>query len=162
MKDSDYHNLVELTPSRGVGFLPANQRAEELLNTSFRGEVIAFKEVSRRDISFHRGYFSLLNYIYSWLPDSFKMKIPEKHFYQFLKHIQGAYNVVYRFKDGTTFVEYKSISFGRMSQQDFEDYVREQLTVIYADVIGELFTESEAKMVIDAIEDEYQKYLIRL
>lgn len=162
MKDTDYDKIIELT-SAGGGFLPVNSRASELADNCRTGEVISLIEVGTRDMAFHRAYFSLLGYIYDWLPKSFKQKIPKDKFYQFLKHLHGDYNVIFAFKDGTTFVEYKSISFGKMSEKAFETYVREQLPFIYSEVIQQLYPEKhDSDRIIAAIEDKYQKFLSKL
>ena len=63
MKDTDYDKIIELTPVGG-GFLPANERAEELLLSSHPSEVLSFLEVTARDLKFHRAYFSLIHYIH--------------------------------------------------------------------------------------------------
>lgn len=161
MKDTDFSKIIELTPAGG-GWLPANQNARELLDTAVPGEVLSFEEVTARDLKFHRAYFSLMGYIWDWMPKHFKSKIPKDKFYLFCKHVKGDYEVVYQFKDGTTFVEYKSIAFGRMSQQTFKAYVREQLPVIYADIIEQLYEKPQSDQVIACIEDKYQKFLSKL
>lgn len=161
MKDTDYNDLVELTPVGG-GFLPVNQNAQTMLEMGRRGEVIAFREVTARDLSFHRAYFALLRSIYAWTTPAFKQAISEQNFYQFLKHLQGQYEVLFEFQDGSKMIEYKSISFGRMSQKSFEDYVREQLPVIYEDVIMKLYDGDTASRIISSIEEEFEKFLAQL
>ena len=161
MKDTDYTKIIEVTPVGG-GFLPANQNAIELVDASVSGEVISLIECGKRDVKFHRAYFSLLGYIYSWLPKEFKNKIPKDKFYQFVKHLRGDYDVIYKFQDGTCFVEYRSISYGRMSQKAFENYVREQLPFIYEEVIHVLYEKPDADRIIACIEDEYKKFLAKL
>ena len=161
MKDVDYDKIIELT-SAGGGFLPVNQNAVELIDNSYPGEVISVIEASARDLTYHRAYFSLINYIYDWLPKSFKAKIPKARFYQFLKHLRGDYDVIFEFKDGTKFIEYRSIAFGKMSQKAFETYVKEQLPFIYEEVIGQLYEREEADKIIACIEIEYERFLMKL
>ncbi len=71
----------------------------------------------------------------------------------------GSYKVIFEFKDGTKFIEYQSIAFGRMSQKSFEEYVRNQLPFIYGEVIQVLYKDkATSDRVILAIEDEYQRF----
>ena len=71
--------------------------------------------------------------------------------------------VVDNLKDGTKFIEYRSISFGRMTQKTFEAYVREQLPFIYGEVIQVLYPDKETSdRIIAAIEDEFKKFLAKL
>jgi len=161
MNNSDFDKLVELC-CVGRGWTPANSNAEELLDSMTRGEIIAVREVTQRDLKFHRAYFSLLNFIYDYLPLSFKRKVPKQHFYKFVKHLRGEYDVLFEFKDGTKLVEYPSISFGRMSQKRFEGYIREQLPWIYENIIGAFFEGEIYKNIIETIEMEYEKFLQKL
>jgi len=162
MRDTDYNKILEFTPAGG-GMLPGNQLAVELLDNATPGEVFSFLEVGARDINFHRAYFSLIGYVYDWLPKSFKDKIPKDKFYTFLKHIRGDYDVIFEFRNGTKFVEYRSIAFGKMSQHTFTEYVRNQLPFIYGEVIQVLYPEKrDSDRIIAAIEDEYQKFLSKL
>ena len=162
MKDTDYTKLIELTPVGG-GYLPVNEAAHSLLDNCHSGEVLTFQEVSARDLNFHRAYFSLIGYIYDWLPKTFKETIPKDRFYQFLKHLKGEYKIIFEFKDGTKFIEYQSIAFGRMSQKSFEEYVRNQLPFIYGEVIQVLYKDkATSDRIILAIEDEYQRFLSKL
>lgn len=162
MTDLDYDKIIELTPVGG-GYLPANERAEELLLSSHSGEVLSFREVTARDLKFHQAYFSLINYIYDWLPVTFKKQIPKDKFYVFLKYLRKEYDTMFTFKDGTTWNELKSISFGRMSQKTFELYVKNQLPYIYTEVICVLYPEKkDSDRIIQCIETEYERFLIKL
>lgn len=161
MKDSDYNKLIELKNFHSH-FIPHNQNAIELNEQSRKGEIITLKEVTFRDISFHRCYFALLNFIYGYMPKKFKETISQDKFYIFLKHIRGDYDILFKFKDGTTFIEYKSISFGKMSQKSFEAFIREQLPYIYNDVLGVYFDGEMLAGIIETIEQEFERYLAKL
>lgn len=160
MKDTDYKTLHEFVYVSG-GWLPVNQNARELTNQTGEGEVVTFMEVTSRDLNFHKAYFSLLNYIWSWLPYSFRAKVSKENFYMWLKHLKGQYAVLFEFKDGTKLVEYESVSFSKMSQKRFEDYIREQLPFIYECVIRALMPK-QADTVITDIENEFKKFLSKL
>lgn len=161
MKKSEFDKLHELV-FVGGGWIPNNENAQELADQSARGEITTFKEVTARDLSFHRGYFALLKFIYGYLPNSFHNMIPENRFYHFIKHLKGEYEVIFTFKDGTKLVEYESISFGKMSQNEFEDYIRKQLPFIYENILGQFFEGDIYNGIIETIEQEFEKYLSKL
>jgi hypothetical protein len=161
LKDTDYIKIIELA-NAGGGFIPANERAEELTERTRKGEIIPVIEVTKRDLSFHRCYFSILGMIYKYLPKRFKNQVQEKDFYKFIKHLQGKYKVLYSFSDGTQMVEYESISFGNMTQQRFKDYIAEQMPWIYTEIIGAFFEGEIYDNIIATIEEEYVKFFDRL
>ncbi len=161
MTDKQYHKIVDLA-NAGGGFVPVNENASALLEQSHRGEVLSFIEVTARDIKFHRCFFSLLNFIYDYLPDSFKKKVSKDYFYIFVKHLKGQYKVLFEFKDGTKMVEYDSISFGKMSQKAFEDFIRELLPFIYTEIIGAFYGGDKYDAIIATIEEEYLNFLSKL
>ena len=161
MKDGDFHKIIELAVVGG-GLISANENAAELIEQSHKGEILSFMEVTASDLRFHRAYFSLLNFIYGYLPNRFKKQVPEKEFYKWLKHLKKEYKVIFTFKDGTQLVEYDSISFGNMSQKRFENYVREQLPYIYENVIAEFFEGDIYDSILATIELEYERFLAKL
>ena len=161
MSDKDFHRLMDFAYVGG-GLIPISANAIELLEQSDKGEVLSFLEMTNRDISFHRCYFSLLGFIYDYLPNQFKNKIPKDNFYLFIKHLKKQYKVLYVFADGSQQIEYDSISFGRMSQKTFENYIREQLPFIYTEIIGAYFEGEIYNGIIDTIEEEYKKFLSKL
>jgi hypothetical protein len=161
MIDKDFYNLVDFY-NAGGGLLPANERAQEIMEQLVTGEVVSFKEVTARDLKRHRCYFSLLKFIYGYMPLSFKKTIPEETFYLFLKHLKKEYKVIFTFQDGTTMVEYDSISFGKMSEVRFREYIKEQLPFIYSDVIGKYFEGEIYNNIIETIETEYENFFAKL
>ncbi len=96
------------------------------------------------------------------MPVSFKSKIPEEKFYLWLKHLKGQYDVIFEFKDGTKLVEYESISFGKMTEQRFREYIKEQLPFIYSDVLGKYFSGEILDGIIETIEKDYEKFFKKL
>jgi ribosomal protein RSM22 (predicted rRNA methylase) len=161
MTDKDYHKIIELS-NVGGGFIPVNSNAEELLEQSHRDEVLSFLEITNRDLQLHRCYFSLLGYIYDYLPQAFKKKVEKDKFYLFIKHLKKQYKVLYTFADGSQQIEYDSISFGRMSNMRFKEYVKEQLPFIYSDIIGVFFEGEIYNGIIETIETEYEKFFTKL
>jgi hypothetical protein len=161
MKDKDLNKIVDLAYVGG-GWLPANDLAKEISELSGRGQVHSFIECTARDLKFHRCYMSLISFIYDYLPERFKKRVKKQAFYQWLKHLQGKYKILYTFADGTTFIEYESIAFGKMSQLRFKEYVKEQLPFIYTEVIGKFFDGEIYDNIIDTIEEEYKKFMVKL
>lgn len=161
MKDSDYKKLIDLV-NVGGGFMPANPQAEELLLITGKGEVITVKEITKRDLNFHRCYMLLLSFIWGYMPNAFKQKVPKDKFYKWLKHFKKEYEVEFTFQDGSQLIEYTSISFGRMGQKEFEIYVAEQLPFIYENVLGAYFQGDMLTSIINTIEEEFKKFLSKL
>lgn len=161
MKDKDYNNLIHLK-NVGGGFVPANEKAEELMLLTRKGEVMQFEECTKRDVKFHRCYMSLLSFIYGYLPKQFHDKVPQRSFYNWLKAAQGLISYEFEFKDGRKYVEYESISFGRMSEVKFREYVANQLPWIYTNIIGAYFTDDIYNNIVETIEEEYKKFLSKL
>lgn len=162
MKKSDFDKLIELSYTGGHLFAPVNQPAFDLCDQLGIGETVLFSLKTPRDIKFHQCYFVLINFIWGYLPVKFQESVPQNKFYHFLKHLKGEYEVIFEFKDGTKMVEYESISFGRMSQKSFENYIREQLPWIYENVIGLFYKDEIYTGIIDTIEKEFEKFLAKL
>ena len=160
MKDKDYHKLISLAYVGG-GFIPANEQAEELTETLSSGQVLQFLEVTDRDLNLHRCYFSILNFVYVYLPKKFKNAVKCADFYKFLKHIKGDYDVVFTFQDGSKMIEYKSISFGKMSNERFRNYIKEQMPFIYENLVHKFFTQQIAENIIATIEMEYERFFVK-
>ena len=161
MTDKDFQKRMDFA-YMGGGMIPVSPNAIELCEQSDYGEVFSFKEMTNRDLAMHRCYFALFNFIYGYMPKKFKDIISEDKFYLWLKHLKGQYEVVFTFSDGTSLVEYDSISFGRMSQKSFETYIREQLPYIYTDVLGKCFEGDILNGIIETIEEEFKKFLSKL
>lgn len=162
MKKSNFDKLIELSYTGGMMFRPSNQNAFDLCNDLGIGEVVNFETKTGRDLKFHKCYFVLINFIYDYLPESFHGKIPKKHFYKWLQTLKGDYEVVFSFADGRELIEYDSLSFGRMSQETFKNYVREQLPWIYENVIGAFYSGDKYDAILETIESEFEKFLSKL
>lgn len=158
MKDKDYDKLIHLT-NAGGGFLPANDKAQELLALTKQGDIVVLDECTKRDLKFHRCYMSLLSFVWDYLPGNFKDRVPKGIFYNWLKAAQGLVEFEYQFKDGSSYVEYESIAFGNMSEIRFREYVESQLAYIYSEILPALFPDQIKNNIIDTIEEEYKKFL---
>jgi hypothetical protein len=164
MTDRDYDRLSEWSNEGTGALLPFNDVAKNLTDICRRGEILTFLELTDRDIKFHRCYMSLVVYIYDQLPNRFHKKLRRKNFYKYLKHLKGQFDIITRFDDGTVLVEYESISFAKMSQKQFENYIREQLPWIYVKVIGKYYKVNgwRYNRKIESIEYEYEKFLSKV
>jgi len=163
MSDCEYERLSEWVNEGTGALMPCNSTAHDLTDTAKAGEVITMREMTDRDIRFHRCYMSLIGFIYDQLPLRFQKKLQKKYFYKYLKHLKGQFDIIAQFGD-IVLVEYESISFGRMSEYTFRDYVRTQLPWIYTDVIGKYYKIGgwRYNKKINMIEIEYEKFLTKL
>ncbi len=161
MKDTDYNNLLQFK-YMGGGLIPHNEKAQELCMYAKKNDIVMFKEATQRDLAFHGCYMSLLGFIYDFMPANFKEAVPKKGFYKWLKHLKGEYDVIFEYKDGSKYIEYQSISFGRMSQLKFKEYVNEQLPYIYENVIGAFYEGDMHTEIIDLIEKNYERFMQKL
>jgi hypothetical protein len=59
-------------------------------------------------------------------------------------------------------IEYESISFGRMSEKKFHEYIKEQIPWLYSEVIGRFFKDEAYDEKIAKIEKEYKKFFTKL
>lgn len=161
MTDTEFNTLHEMAFTGG-GWEPANQNAQELMDIASPGTIYTFKEVTGRDIKRLRCYFSLLNYIWEYMPDHFKVKVPVGKFYLWLKHLKGDWDVVFEYADGTKLIEYTSISFGKMSEHEFKAYIRNQMPWIYEKVIGLMYDGDVYDGIVDTIEEDYKSFFAKL
>jgi hypothetical protein len=162
MNNNKFNKLIELAYTGGHLFRPINQNAFDICNDLGIGEIITVENKTSRDLKFHQCYFVLIHFIYDYLPDNFHEKVPKKHFYKWLQTLKGDYDVVFTFSDGKQLIEYESLAFGRMSQNSFENYIREQLPWIYENVIGAFYSDDKYDGIIQTIEDEFKKFLSKL
>ena len=117
------------------GLLPYEPDSEDWYRKLKLGQVIRgeFKKV--RNYGFLRKYFALLNIGFdNWEPGEINSKygIPEKNFSRFradLTILAGFYENTIRI-DGSVRIEPKSISFAKMSAEDFSDLYSKTIDVL--------------------------------
>jgi len=111
-----------------------------------------------RNIKFHKKFFALLNFLYQhWTPAAFQSckwegVIPQKNFDRFRKDITilaGFYNASYRL-DGSVRIEAKSISFGKMSEEDFQELYSRVIDVGIKNVLTN-YSKSDLQNVVEEL-----------
>ena len=137
-----------------ASFIPASEDDAELLSKVKVGETVRLTLTRPRNLAFHRKYFALLNLAFDyWTPPEGKaMKgvEPERNFDTFRHDIAilcGYYDATYRL-NGDVRLEAKSISFGSMSEDDFEKLYSATITVVINRVCVS-YTENELRRQVE-------------
>jgi hypothetical protein len=147
MKDHEYKKLSAFLVKDGV-LLPEDQNAHDLtlINDNTR---VLIKLQTPRDVDLHRVYFAFCSWLWLKMPIEFKRtRCPEKsQMYNYLKIIGGKYSFAMKYK-GKEFYQFESISFSRMTNNDFLAYLNEQMGNIYTCLLvplglDDLFEEME-------------------
>ena len=161
MKDKDFEKRIDFVVVKG-GLIPHGNNAEETMLNAGNGEILSFKLMTQRDMQFHRCYFSIIGFIYEYMPLQFRNALPKKHFYNWLKVLRGDFKEVFSFSDGKSLIEYESISFTGMDGIQFKEYVANQMPFIRENVIGAYFEGDMLEGIWDTIEEEYVKFFNKL
>lgn len=161
MTDKDYKQLLSFKNMQGSALIPANDNALDLMNNLKNSELVAFTNVTPRDIKLHRCYFAFLNEVYGYLPIKLKKAIKKCNFHNFIKHLKGDYDILYEFNDGTKLVEYHSISFGRMNNTRFKEFVKDQIPFIYEMLLTALGSDL-ANAAIETLEEDFENMFDKL
>ena len=125
--------------------MPAHDSDRELLAKIKTGQVCKLSLTRIRNYDFHKKYFALLNLAFDyWEPpehgkgSAWSEKIlVEKNFNRFRRDIiilAGYYEATFRL-NGDILIEAKSISFGSMSEDEFEELYNATITVIVKHVL---------------------------
>ena len=161
MKDTEFKDLLQFSNMGGSALIPENQNAVEFVEQLKNGENVWLKSKTERDLGLHRAYFLMLAEVWGYLPKKFRDNIPKEKFYLWLKLYNNNYNVIFEFKDGRQFIEYESISFGRMDNNKFKEYVKMQIPVWYR-LFTDLLPEQFANDAIETIEQNFERTLQKL
>jgi len=137
-----------------MGLIPADERSRTWFQKLKLGEAVHadFKRV--RNYRFLKKYFALLNLAFDqWEPGEVNSKFgrPEKNFDRFradLTILAGYYESTIRL-DGSVRIEPKSISFSKMSEEDFERLYSATITVLIKHVYGPDMTEDEIRRLVE-------------
>ena len=146
-----------------ASFIPASENDAELLSKVKVGETVRLTLVRPRNIRFHRKFFALINLAFDyWEPpkhgegSAWAEKMPiERNVERFRKDVTimaGYYDATYRLNGDVRF-EAKSISFGSMSEDDFEKLYSKVIDVIINRVCTQYTEYQLRKQVEDMVLD---------
>lgn len=147
--------LLVKTPG---GLIPQDDDSREALSAIGLGKVIRVKFTQPRNLKFHRKFFALVNFAYEhWEPGTLEVPrwkdvVPEKNKDQFRKDLvimAGYYNSAYRI-DGSFRVDAKSISFGSMSQEEFDKLYSAVINVVLKKILTN-YTREDLDNVVDQL-----------
>jgi hypothetical protein len=140
-----------------TGLIPADEQSREWYDKVNHGEVVSGEFRKVRNYRFHKKFFALLNIAFDhWQPGEIDSKwgAPEKNFDRFRADciiLAGFYETTIRL-DGSVRVEPKSISFAKMSEDEFSELYSRTIDVLIKHVY-------DASMTPEEIDETVNKYL---
>jgi hypothetical protein len=157
MKDTEFKEIMTFKVINEVMY-PTNNKARDFLLLMDKQEV-CMKNNTPRDVAFHKSYFLFCGWLWEQMPTKFKLDYcPDKQqMYNFLKIVQGKYKFAMKFK-GKEFYMIDSISFGRMSDDKFNEFVNEQIHIIYTELLMPLGKEH----LLEEAENEFKSLFKKL
>ena len=133
---------------------PADDEAHEALKKIKAGETVRLSMVRPRNLQFHRKWWALVNLAFDyWEPDP-ENQVGEKNLDRFRKDIiilAGFYERYVRL-DGSTRIEPKSISFAKMSEDEFADLYNKTIDVIIKYALSS-YTGDMLRSIVDQVEE---------
>lgn len=138
------------------GYVPSCEQDQEIFSSHKLGAVIHADFKKMRNPKFHRKFFALLNLGFdSFEPVAIEGKHGpiEKNFEQFRADVTilaGFYEQAYRL-DGTVRTNAKSISFGSMSEHEFNKLYSAVINVLLKNVLTHYKDADEVDCVVDQI-----------
>jgi hypothetical protein len=131
---------IVLMKVAGGALVPVDQQAVDYITKLKLGTAVTATVRRQRNPAFHRKFFALLNLAFeSWEPvdNTYKGQQVSKNFEQFRNDVTvlaGHYEMAVTLK-GETRLTAKSISFGSMSQEEFESLYSATVDVILARIL---------------------------
>jgi hypothetical protein len=131
---------IVLMKAAGGALVPVDQQAVDYITKLKLGAAVTATVRRQRNPAFHRKFFALLNLAFeSWEPvdNTYKGQQVSKNFEQFRNDVTvlaGHYEMAVTLK-GETRLTAKSISFGSMSQEEFESLYSATVDVILARIL---------------------------
>lgn len=122
------------------GFVPLNDEATEVFARAKFGEIVELKATKVRNGRYHRLFFAMLKLI----SENSNPHISQKSALHFAKMAAGIGDVVVDSKGHTHFIP-GSISFAKMDQQGFEDFVAAAIPPL----VGRFMAGTAPKVLID-------------
>ena len=150
---------TRVATAKGHALVPSHRQDEEEIEKLPKDQPLRVKVTRMRNVDHHRKYFALLNHAFDcWSPQLAGKypygTVPEKNFERFrgdLIILAGFYQQFYRV-DGSLRIEPKSISFGSMAQDEFEDLYTKTINVIVKHVLTQ-YTGDMLREIVQQIED---------
>lgn len=131
-----------------TGLAPADEEAREWYEKIKIGRSLSFDIKEVRNHQFLKKYFALITVAYdNWEPPRLSVKVggemvtPEKNFDRFRN-----YDTVFRL-DGSYRIEPRSISFGKMTEEEFDKLYQATITVLIEQMWQKLGFDDVDKMV---------------
>ena len=132
--------------------IPADEEAREAISKMKPRQMVRVKYTTPRNYGFHRKWFALLNIGFdNWNPPDNEKTGAVKSFDRFRRDITilaGHYNVVVRL-NGTTRVEAKSVSFAKMTQEEFEALYSTTIDVLIKQVYHSKMKPEELNRIVE-------------
>jgi hypothetical protein len=141
---------------KGNHFAPSSDQDMELCLKLKKGQVVYAKWTKKRNSLFHRKFFALLGIGFdSWEPEKIDSKwgAPQKNFDRFRRDVTikaGYYEPVYDL-NGDLRLEAKSISFGKMGQDEFEKLYSNVINVFLGKILKNYKKDDLEKVVQDIL-----------
>ena len=149
----------------GGSFVPASDEDKEFADKIGAGEVVKLKMTRMRNYRFFKKWMSLVRLAFDfWEPPELpndpekrwmKNITPEKNFDRFRKDLTiraGYYDATYRL-DGSVRIEAKSVSWGSMSEDEFE-----KLYSATIDVVLDQIYKNETAETLEYLVDQVMAY----
>jgi hypothetical protein len=141
--------------------IPVEQEAANFTRNLRLGESVRVTVTKVRNVQFHRKYFALINYAFDCFePEDVEIPqylsqigvVPEKNIDRFRKDLTilaGYYDATIRV-NGEIRLEAKSIAFGNMDEDTFNDLYQKTIDVVLKYVLRN-FTDAELKNTVDGL-----------
>lgn len=146
---------IVLTKSIGGALVPIDQQAIDYLTKLKTGAGVTVEIKRHRNPAHHRKFFALLNLAYdAWepAPATYKGETVGKNFDQFRNDITvlaGHYEMAVNLR-GETRLTAKSISFGSMGQDEFDDLYSATVNVVLTKILTQ-YTRDDLDNVVNQI-----------
>ncbi len=122
--------LVHLKKQYDGSFQPADQEAAEWAVKQKTGVVVYADFRKRRNYEFHKKYFGMLNIAHQNMPEKFNAEYPTMENLREAVQIAAGHYEVICLLNGRKGLKSKTISFAKMSQEEFEKLYSTALDVI--------------------------------
>ena len=150
----------EFVKTLAGALVPASDEASSAIKRVGAGEIVMVDLKRRRNISFHRKYFALINMAYDlWCSRGLQAReyrgtpvLPNKNrFRKDLTILAGYYEPTYAY-DGSLRLEAKSIAFESMGEDEFEELYSATIDVILNKVIPDAgLTEERVREAVNEV-----------